>query len=308
MAKKPLFPKRQARTPSGTERTINWILIVLLALVVGTFAWSGTWPGPPGLPETEAAPPATLPVATPGGWPRGAIESYDESTLYEKINGKADAYLAFHFEVLEFAGYTDPARPEVFVDVYLYGFETAVDAFGMYRSQRPSTAPIPATGGELGVSAGESGASGAALFGWKGPRYLEVVASGPEAAAEAQALADRIREALSEADALAFPAGLLEDDVQRAGFERSGALGVEGLVDAWTAVYEDGTKAAVATLPSNEAAARAAAEALETFEFLGAPAVFEAVEARVLGVVDAPTPERAKAVLARLRAGLEDAR
>ena len=50
MAKKPLFPKRQARTPSGTERTIGWILIVLLAIAVGTFAWTGTWPGPPGLP------------------------------------------------------------------------------------------------------------------------------------------------------------------------------------------------------------------------------------------------------------------
>ena len=298
MAKKPLFPKRQARTPSGKERTINWILIVLLALVVGFFAWSGTWPGPPGLPETIAAPNATLPVASPGGWPRGAIESYDESTLYEKINGKADAYLAFRFDVLEFAGYTDPARPEVFVDVYLYGFETSLDAFGMYRSQRPTAEAIPAAGSEIGQS-------GTALFAWKGPRYVEVVASGPEAAAEAQALTDRIREALNDSDTVALPASLVRSDTQRVGFERGGALGVEGLTDAFVATYEDGTQAAVAILPTTEAAAAVVAEALETFEFLGSPALFEALGTRVLGVVDAPSSERAAELLAALRAGLE---
>ena len=301
MAKKPVFPKRQARTPSGKERTINWILIVLLALVVGIFVWSGTWPGPPGLPETIAAPTATLPVASPGGWPRGAIESYDESTLYEKINGKADAYLAFRFDVLEFAGYTDPARPEVFVDVYLYGFETSLDAFGMYRSQRPTAAAIPAAGSEIGRS-------GTALFAWKGPRYLEVVASGPEAAAEAEALTDRIREALNDSDPVALPASLVRSDTQRAGFERSGALGVEGLTDAYVASFEDGTQAAVATLTSAAAAEKIAAEALEDFVFLGSPAVFEASGNQVLGVVDAPSPERAADLLAALRAGLEDGR
>ena len=36
---------------------------------------------------------------------------------------------------------------------------------------------------------------------------------------------------------------LLEDDAVRAGFERVGALGVEGLTDAGTAVYEDGAQA-----------------------------------------------------------------
>lgn len=303
MTKKPLFPKRQARTPSGTERAVGAILIVLLAFVVGAFAWSGTWPGPAELRETEAGPPpaATLPVASPGGWPRGAIETYDTSSLYEKINGKADAYLAFRFDVLEFAGYTDPARPEVFVDIYLYGFETAIDAFGMYRSQRASPDDVPPTGGELG---GKS----TALFGWKGPRYLEVVASGPEAQAEANALANRVRSSLAETDTLAFPAGLVAADTTRAGFERSGALGVEGLVDAFVAVYEDGTQAAVAATPSAEAAARIVAEAVETFEFLGAPAAFEALGDRVLGVVDAPTIERAKAVLTRLRAGQEEGR
>ena len=192
MAKKPLFPRRQARTPSGRERAINRILIVLLAFVVGIFVWSGTRPGPPALPETLAAPPATLPVSTPAGWPRGAIETYDEASLYEKINGKADAYLAYRFDALEFAGYTDPARPDVFVDVYLYAFETPLDAFGLYRSQRSSAQPVPAAGGELGLG-------GAALFAWKGRRYLEVVASGPEAEAEAGALAERIRGALEEA-------------------------------------------------------------------------------------------------------------
>ena len=301
MAKKPLFPRRQARTPSGRERLVNRILIVLLAFVVGAFVWSGTWPGPPALPETVAAPAANLPLSTPTGWPRGAIETYDEAALYEKINGKADAYLAYRFDVLEFAGYTDPARPDVFVDVYLYAFETPLDAFGMYRSQRSSAQAVPTAGGELDLV-------GTALFAWKGRRYLEVVASGPEAEAEARTLADRIRGSLEEASPVGFPAGLLDPDTHHAGFQRSGVLGVDGLADAYVATYADGTQAAVATMATAEAAARIAVEALETFEFLGAPAAFEAAGEHVLGVVDAPTPQRAAEVLARLRAGLETER
>ncbi len=301
MAKKPLFPRRQARTPSGQERTLGWILVVLLALVVGIFAWTGTLAGPPGLPESVAASTATLPVVSPAGWPRGAIESYDETTLYEKINGKADAYVVYRFDVLEFAGYTDPTRDDVFVDVYLYGFETSLDAFGVYRSQRPGAEPPPAEGGELDTS-------GTALFGWKGPRYLEVVASGPEAAAEARALADRIRGALADTDAVAVPAGLLRADTTQVGFERSGALGVDGLSDAYVATYADGAKAVIAATPSAAAATKIVERAREAFLFLGAPAVFETSGPGVLGVVDAPSPARARELLEALRADLEDGR
>ena len=72
-------------------------------------------------------------------------------------------------------------------------------------------------------------------------------------------------------------------DTRRAGFERGGALGVDGLTDAFVATYEDGTQALVATLATAEAAATVVASARETFEFLGSPAVLEAVGARVLG-------------------------
>lgn len=279
---------------------MGWLLISLLALVVGLFVLSGTRPPPRGLPETAIPATGSLPMVSPGGWPRGQIETYDAQTLFEKIDGAADAYLAYDFDGLEFASYTDPARPEAYVDVYLYVMGAPLDAFGIYRAQRGVTEEM--------IDAGdEACASGNAVFARTGRHYLEVTASGTETAAEARALA-RALAARPETpgDAVRMPVAFPREGLETVGFDRKDALGVEALGDAFLALYEDGTQVVVARCPTADAAAAAATEARETYGFLGGPATFEVDGRWIIGVVGAPSEERGRALLDAVRRDLAE--
>jgi hypothetical protein len=266
---------------------------VLLVLVVGGFVAAGARPGPPGLPEVQPeGPSGTLPLTSPSGWPRGAVESYDRDTLYEKINGKADAYLVYGLAGLRFASYANPADPdEAYVDVYAYDMGTPLDAFGMYRSQR--------TGRETAADIGDEGVdTGRALFARRGPYYLEVMASGPRAEDEARALAGALADALSSDTPAVVPPAFPTDGLRIVRFERQGAFGVSTLRDAFVALYEDGASALLAEVDDPAAAV---AEARDTFDFLGEAGLFEAEDAYVIGAVGGDDDARREALLEALR-------
>ena len=59
--------------------------------------------------------------------------SYDAETLYEYINGAAEAFIAYDFQRLVHQVYLSGGT-EVTVDIYDMG--TAIDAFGIYSSER----------------------------------------------------------------------------------------------------------------------------------------------------------------------------
>jgi hypothetical protein len=286
------LPRRRSRRPSLRERRVGYVLLVLLAACVGLFVLAGARPGPAGLPPPPAATrSARLPLTTPGGWPRGEIEPYDADSLFEKIDGKADAYLALDFQSLAFASYARPTDPAVYIDVYLYDMQAPLNAYGIYRAQR--------SGKEQALDAGEeAGAAGASVFVRQDRFYLEVIASGPEAAAEARALAQAIAQAIpAEHDPVTDPAWLPRGGLQSVGYVRDSALGVEALTNAFLASYEDGTQVVVAQPASPEAACK---EALESFAFLKTPAEFAPRGAYAVGVVGAPDPARARALLAEV--------
>ncbi|MFV1959910.1 MAG: DUF6599 family protein, partial [Planctomycetota bacterium] len=249
MSRAPFFPRRPPRRASRREKVFTTGVLVVLALLVVLFFVAGARPGPKGLPE-PSTPSGTsaLPLRSPGGWPRGEVESYDGTNLFEKIDGKADAYLVYGVQSLAFASYTDPEEPDRFVDVYLYGFAEALDAFGMYRSQR--------SGDEPGLDAGDEACiTGSAVFGRRGRAYVEAVASDARAAGEAKALARTILDAVPGADApLALPTSLPAEGARILRFERQDALGVDGLDDAFVLVYQDGRRIVVARLPDEGAA------------------------------------------------------
>ena len=71
---------------------------------------------------------------------------------------------------------------------------------------------------------------------------------------------------------------------------------------AFVAVYADGTQVVVARPASPEAACK---EALESFAFLKTPAEFTAAGEYAVGVVGAPDPARAKALLATIVEALQ---
>lgn len=275
-----IVPRRKPRTPSPTERVVGVVLLLILAGLAALFLLAGAGAGPAGLPEPAAeASAGALPLTSPAGWPRGEIERYDAGNLFEKIDGKDAAYLAYDVVGLEFASYADPADPTVYADVYLYDLGEPLNAFGVFRAQR--------TGDEAGVDLGEEGAGGgAALFARKGRHYLEVVGSGPAAGAEVRALAGAICDALpASAAPVTVPPWFAPEMLASVRYVRREALGMESLGDAWIAAYEDGLQVVVAKCASPQAAEAAAKEARDNFGFLGTPAEFGAEREYAFGVV-----------------------
>ncbi len=297
----PLLPHRPARTPGPLERRIGALLLVLLALLAGVYAWAGTGQGPSSLRpiEAPAPPPSALPLTSPAGWPRGAVERYEPDALFEKINGKADAYIALDVEDLQFAGYSDPKDPSVFADVYIFDMGAALNAYGIYRAQR--------SGKETAFEVPEEGSrAGSAVFFRKGSHYVEVVGSGPQAAVETRALATAVAAALpAAAEPVRDPPWFPTDGLTIVRYARTGGLGIDALTDAFLALYDDGLQVAVARTASPKAAAAARDEAVENFEFLRTPAAFEVQGRYVLGAVGG-SADRHRAMLTEVRRLVEE--
>lgn len=94
----------------------------------------------PAAPAVAGAPDVDLgifPAAmTNGGWiPATRVQTFDESTLYEKINGAAPQYFAFGFVMLHFLG-MENAAAGVEINVELYDQGTFENALGIFAAQR----------------------------------------------------------------------------------------------------------------------------------------------------------------------------
>ena len=297
-----LLPRRPARKISKREHAIGLALLALMGVTLGLFVLAGRRDGPPSLIAGEA-PLVVSPYAlkSPAGWPRGAVEDYDVDSLFEKINGKADAYVAFDVVGLTFAGYTKPEDPGIYVDLYVYDMAEPLNAYGIYRTQR-SGREKPMTVAEEGCS------SGSAFFGRKGRHYVEAVGSGPEATAEAGALLNTVLAALPAGQApVQDPTWFPAEGRLRVQYARSNALGVEALGDAFLARYSDGVDAIVARCASAAEAEAARKEAEETLEFLSTPALFVVLGETVVGAVGSKDEERLSALVAAIAARVKEA-
>ncbi|MGA2786824.1 MAG: DUF6599 family protein [Verrucomicrobiota bacterium] len=102
--------------------------------------------------------------------PMGDTEFYNSDNLFEKIDGRAPAYLNFNFQQLRCRSFSVTGASGSFVDVYEYCFDTPVNAFGMFSLERdPKGEPL--------VFAPDGYASGMGFFFRQGPRYIQVMAS-----------------------------------------------------------------------------------------------------------------------------------
>lgn len=68
--------------------------------------------------------------------PMGDTEFYSADTLYEKIDGRAPAYLGFNFQNLRTRSFEVLGGGGSFVDVYEFHFDTPINAFGMFALER----------------------------------------------------------------------------------------------------------------------------------------------------------------------------
>jgi len=84
------------------------------------------------------------------GWmPQGAPTIHTSETLWEAINGAADTYLAYGFEVLTSQQFS---AGDVTVTVNLYDMGSPLNAFGVYRTEAPADLPVVDAGTEAVVS------------------------------------------------------------------------------------------------------------------------------------------------------------
>jgi hypothetical protein len=80
---------------------------------------------------------STFPEVT--GWRQsGEIQTFTPKTLFEYINGAADLYLAYDFQELKVAEYSNEKKASVILEVYRH--KTSIHAFGIYSQERLSDA------------------------------------------------------------------------------------------------------------------------------------------------------------------------
>ena len=114
---------------------------------------------------------AALRAAIPSGWqPLSALERFTADNLYEKINGRAEQYLAYDVVGLTCLSLAPTGGAGEFIDVFVYDMGGIRRAFGIYSIERSPDEPV--------VDLGRGGyRSGASYFFWHGPYYIQIMAS-----------------------------------------------------------------------------------------------------------------------------------
>jgi hypothetical protein len=83
------------------------------------------------------------------GWkPVSDPLTFTADNLWEYINGAAEQFISYHFQELRVCDVTDG---KVTVTIHIYNMGTPLNAFGIYKSQRPKDANLLAIGTEAVV-------------------------------------------------------------------------------------------------------------------------------------------------------------
>jgi len=131
--------------------------------------------------STGVATPAALPPIPGGAW-TGPLQTatFDPTNLWEKIDGRADAYLAYDFRKMTFGTYRLTADAAATVDAFVFEMGDATKSLGIYKSERPEKATAAKIGADGYASVG-------GLFFAKGKAYVQLIA-GEGAAISAEQL------------------------------------------------------------------------------------------------------------------------
>jgi len=196
------------------------------------------------------------------------VESYTPETLSDKIDGKAELYLASGFQEMSCRSYSPGDSSQARVEAFLYAMESPKDAFAVFSGQRRQ-------GAEPLTLSPNAYATENAVFLTSGRFYIELVAdkATPEIPPALEALAQSLLSVLPKddsqsADADLFPpAGMRKDSLRLA---ITDALGMEGLENVYTAEYSLPRGEAAAFLAVRATPEEATAQALAYSTFLAA--------------------------------------
>jgi len=198
--------------------------------------------------------------------PLSPPERFDAATLSDKIDGKAELYLAAGFQRLETQRFRAQEADSAWMELFLYDMGNSENAFAVYSSQQRDNAR------PLDVSRFAYRTANA-LYWVHGPYYAELIGSQTsDAAMQAMQAVARSMTAGRKVETAAvdlpeiFPAeGRLEDGVT---LIPSDAFGFSKLDRVYTAEYELAQGAFTAFLSDRGSAAAAAAAAQDYRSFL----------------------------------------
>ncbi|MBU1276450.1 MAG: hypothetical protein KJ720_13830, partial [Proteobacteria bacterium] len=206
-------------------------------------------------------------LAIPGLEPLGPGEGFTPATLSDKIDGKAELYLAAGFESLATRRYALAGRSAAWLELMLYRMKDDRAAYSVFSNQRRS-------GAQLSQLTPNAYATSNALYLAQGPWYLEAVASTPEPALRqgldqaAKALLAKLPATSSAAPAEAdlFPAqGMKPGSVVLLAKD---AFGMAGLDQIFIATYPRGGQELLAFLARRADGATAQKQARAYAAFL----------------------------------------
>ena len=261
-------PPARAQVPT-LERAISWLILTLLIAVGLSVYRAGQHYDPalfaldPSLLSQEASThSAGLNVSVPGWTPLGPVEEFTAETLYEKINGRAEQYLAYDVEGLTCLSLAAADGTDAFIDVYVYAMGTPLRAFGIFSVERSPDEPA--------ADLGRGGyCAGASYFFWHGAYYVQVMPSdqAEPSARAALDVATQLIEGLPDTGDPVQGLQLLPPDRRIPRTEQyllRDALSLDFLANTWTAQYLYGD-VEVASFVSAQASPEEAARALESY-------------------------------------------
>ena len=270
------------RRPSRAQRLASLATLLMLLVVAGGVLWQqgrydpASWGWGGAATSGGAGPLASL--AVPGLSAKGAGASFDPATLSDKIDGKAELYLAAGFERLYTRRYALATQPAAWLELLLYRMKDPRAAFSVFSNQRRAGATPPGLGSNAYLTSN-------ALYLAHGPWYLEAVASSPDpalrqgldqAARALLALLPQSKGTMPGEAGLFPPQGLKPGSVVLLAKD---AFGMAGMDQIFIAAYPQGSPERIAFLARRADPAAAQAKATAYVKFLLAN-----------GGVEAPAP------------------
>lgn len=322
-------PRRHhRRTYSLGEVRAGFVIGALLAAIAAWVAWRGRHPDPALFADPQTLLPAGTPVVARGalpaalaapGWSEGPPARFTADTLYEKIDGRADFFLARGFRALTFVTLTGAGGASV--DVELYDLGAPENALGALTGEKaPQTRAEQRNGSTAYIARN-------ALFAARGAYYMRAIGSDESPVVRAQ-----LEHALAALGA-GLPAAqrpwaqaLFEDGLglapDRVTFTKENAFSFGFARDVTAALLPDGETELFVAAAADPAAARALAARFEQGfleygeperrgdatwvkdRYLGSYARVASVGALVVGVRGAAQRDAARAALEGLQAAV----
>lgn len=208
---------------------------VALLVLVGSMMLLG---GPLGFPSGASSKPFPFPDL-PGWTLSGDVETFSPETLFDYIDGAAEAFLRYDFEELSVGQYENEKGGSLTVEIYRH--RTSAHAFGIYSQERPSNPKA--------VQIGAQGYYGEDLLNFiTGPFYVKISVFKIDSSNEAAlvAAAREIERTLGEKASLPPLLTFLPVEgkkVNSEAFIARNFLGYPFLHSAYTADYEAKGKA-----------------------------------------------------------------